>query len=317
MPCALISGVTGQDGSFLAEQLLAQGYRVVGLHRRLSTENHWRISHLKGLELRCVDLLDLVSLLDVFEDTKPDLVFNLASQSFIPASWSQPLMTGDVTGLGTLRMLEAFRRCVPQGRFYQASSSEMFGDNSAAPQNEDTVFSPRSPYAVAKVYAHQMAVNYREAYGLFVSCGILFNHESERRGLEFVTRKITDGVARIKKGLADGGELGGLRPRRDWGFAGDYTQGMLSMLLYDSPEDWVLASGKDRSVEDFVAAAFEAVDLDWRDWVRQSQSLYRKNELSCLQGDASKAQRKLDWVPQVSFEGLVRRMIDADIERLA
>ena len=317
MPTALISGVTGQDGSFLAEQLLEQGYRVVGLHRRLSADNHWRIRHLQALELRSADLLDLSSLMSVMDDVRPDLVFNLAAQSFIPASWEQPLLTGEVTGLGAVRMLESVRRVVPKARFYQASSSEMFGDAVERPQRETTPFKPLSPYAVAKVYAHQMAVNYRAAYGLYVVCGILFNHESERRGLEFVTRKITDGVARIKLGKADVLELGDLSPRRDWGFAADYTRGMWAMLQQDQPRDYVLASGSDRSVEDFVSAAFACVDLDWRDHVRQAPSLFRKNELPCLQGDSTTAREILGWEPELSFERLVQRMVEADLERVS
>lgn len=317
MPTALISGVTGQDGSFLAEQLLGRGYRVVGLHRRLSADNHWRIRHLDELELRSADLLDLSSLLSVMDEVRPDLVFNLAAQSFIPASWEQPLLTGEVTGLGTVRMLEAVRRVVPEARVYQASSSEMFGEAFERPQNEKTPFNPLSPYAVAKVYAHQMAVNYRKAFGLYVVCGILFNHESERRGLEFVTRKITDGVARIKCGQTDVLELGDLSPRRDWGFAADYTRGMIEMLLQDEPRDYVLASGSDRSVEDFVRAAFACVDLDWQEHVRQTPKLFRKNELPCLQGDASTAREILGWEPSLSFEGLVERMVAADLERVS
>jgi len=318
MATALISGVTGQDGSFLAEQLLAKGYRVVGLHRRLSASNHWRIAHLEGqLELRCADLLDLASLLTVFDDVRPDLVFNLAAQSFIPTSWDQPLLTGDVTGLGAARMLEAFRRVVPAARFYQASSSEMFGDTSVSSQNERTAFSPLSPYAVSKVYAHQLAVNYRRAYGLYVVCGVLFNHESERRGLEFVTRKITDGVARIVHGKADELVLGDLQPRRDWGFAGDYTVAMQMMLEQEAPQDFVVASGEDRSVEDFVSAAFEEADLDWKTYVRSDAALFRKNELPCLQGDASQARNVLGWEPKVDFQALVKRMVHADLERHA
>ena len=316
MPTALITGVTGQDGSFLAEQLLADGYRVVGIHRRLSADNHWRIAHLDELELRSADLLDLSSLMMVMDDVKPDFIFNLAAQSFIPTSWEQPLLTGEVTALGALRVLEAFRRAAPKARFYQASSSEMFGATTASPQNEKTPFNPLSPYAVAKVYAHQMAVNYREAHGLHVVCGILFNHESERRGMEFVTRKITDGVARIKRGQSDVLELGDLSPRRDWGFAADYTRGMAAMLLQDQPRDYVLASGVDRSVEDFVAAAFDAVGLDWQDHVRQNSALFRQNELPCLQGDASTARQVLGWEPELSFKDLVQRMVQADLERV-
>ena len=317
MPTALISGVTGQDGSFLAEQLLQQGVRVVGLHRRLSAKNHWRIAHLQdSLELRCADLLDLVSLMDVMDDVQPDLIFNLAAQSFVPTSWDQPLLTGEVTALGAARMLEAFRRCVPQARFYQASSSEMFGGVRQSPQTENTPFAPLSPYAVSKVFAHQLACNYRTAHGLYVVCGILFNHESERRGLEFVTRKISDGVARVKLGLASELVLGDLSPRRDWGFAGDYTRAMAAMLQQDTPRDYVVASGQDRSVEDFVSASFAAADLDWRAHVRIDPSLFRKNEVPCLQGDASTARKFLGWAPEVDFDGLVRRMLAADLERL-
>jgi len=318
MPTALISGVTGQDGSFLAEQLLARGFRVVGLHRRLSAENHWRIAHLEGrLELECADLLDLGSLMTVMDQVKPDWIFNLAAQSFVPTSWQQPLLTGEVTALGAARMLEAFRRCAPDARFYQASSSEMFGNVNESPQNEGTPFSPLSPYAVSKVYAHQLAGNYRSAYGLFVVCGILFNHESERRGLEFLTRKVSHGVARIKKGLQEHLVLGNLSPRRDWGFAGDYTRAMQAMLELDAPRDLVIASGQDRSVEDFVAAAFAQVDLDWRDHVQCDERLFRKNEVPCLQGDSSLARRCLGWSPTVNFEALVQRMVEADLERLA
>ncbi len=314
-PTALISGITGQDGSFLAEQLLGRGYRVVGLHRRLSSVNHWRISHIEGLELACVDLLDLSSLLDVVRNVKPDEIYNLAAQSFVPASWSQPTLTGDVTGLGAVRMLEAYRREAPDAKFYQASSSEMFGQALSSPQNEKTPFTPLSPYACSKVYAHHMAVNYRKAYGLFISCGTLFNHESERRGLEFVTRKITAAAARISKGLQDTLVLGDLSPRRDWGFAGDYTRAMQAMLGATEPDDFVVASGTDYSVEDFVAASFDSLNLDWRNHVVSDERFYRKNELSCLTGDSAYARSKLGWCPEVSFEGLVERMIEADVER--
>jgi GDPmannose 4,6-dehydratase len=318
MPTALISGVTGQDGSFLAEQLLAKGFRVVGLYRRLSAENHWRIAHLEGrLELHCADLLDLGSLMNVMEETRPDWIFNLAAQSFVPTSWQQPLLTGEVTALGAARMLEAFRRCAPMARFYQASSSEMFGNARESPQDERTPFSPLSPYAVSKVYAHQLAGTYRSAYGLFVVCGILFNHESERRGMEFLTRKVSHGVARIKLGLQEGLRLGDLAPRRDWGFAGDYTRAMQAMLALDAPQDLVIASGQDRSVEDFVSAAFAQVDLDWRDHVQEDQSLYRKNELPCLRGDSTVARSLLNWAPKVGFQALVKRMVEADLKRLA
>lgn len=312
---AIISGISGQDGSFLAEQLLARGYRVVGLHRRLSSVNHWRISHIHNLELACVDLLDLSSLLDVFRQVKPDEVYNLAAQSFVPASWKQPELTGEVTGLGAVRMLEAFRREVPEGRFYQASSSEMFGQVSSTPQNETTPFNPLSPYACSKVYAHHMAVNYRKAYGLFVTCGTLFNHESERRGLEFVTRKITAGAARISVGLQDKLVLGDLSPRRDWGFAGDYTRAMQAMLSADEPSDFVVATGENHSVEDFLNAAFSYVNLDWREHVETDSKFYRKNELVCLTGDSERAREQLGWRPELTFSDLVERMMGADVRR--
>ena len=275
MPTAIITGVTGQDGSYLAEQLLAQGDRVVGLHRRLSADNHWRIAHLQPqLELHSVDLLDQGSLLDVFEEVRPDEIYNLAAQSFVPTSWKQPLLTGEVTGLGALRVLEAMKRACPKARLYQASSSEMFGAAVEAPQTENTPLRPRSPYAVAKTFAHYSAVNYRDAYGLFVVCGILFNHESPRRGIEFVTRKVSDAVARIHLGLSDTLRLGDLSVRRDWGYAPDYTEAMQAMLRQDSPRDFLVASGKDHSVEDLVSAAFGVVDLDWRDHVEIDSSLF-------------------------------------------
>ena len=287
----------------------------MGLHRRLSSVNHWRISHIEDLELACVDLLDLSSLLDVFRSVNPDEIYNLAAQSFVPASWRQPTLTGDVTGLGAVRMLEAFRRECPDAKFYQASSSEMFGQVASTPQDENTPFNPLSPYACSKVYAHHMAVNYRKAYGLFVSCGTLFNHESERRGLEFVTRKITAAAARISVGLQDQLVLGDLTPRRDWGFAGDYTRAMQSMLGAAEPDDYVVASGKDHSVEEFVSASFEILGLNWRDYVTSDPQLYRKNELPCLTGNPAYARSRLGWEAEVSFEALVERMVLADAER--
>ncbi len=316
MPTALITGITGQDGSWLAEQLLADGWKVVGVHRRLSADNHWRIRHLEGLVLRSVDLLDLPSLLDVLTEVQPDHLYNLAAQSFVPTSWEQPLLTGEVTGLGAVRVLEAARRVCPTARIYQASSSEMFGGTTTHPQNEDTPFVPRSPYAVAKVYAHQMAVNYRLAHGMHVVCGILFNHESERRGREFVTRKVSDGVARIHLGLADELVLGDLSVRRDWGYAPDYTRAMTAMLLRDTPRDYLVASGRDHSVEDFVAQAFAVVDRDWRDHVRSDPALLRKNEIPCLRGDARRIREELGWEPRVDFEALVERMVRMDLERV-
>ena len=318
MPCALITGISGQDGSYLAEQLLERGYRVVGLHRRLSAENHGRIAHLAGrLELVCADMLDLASLLGVLEEVHPDEIYNLAAQSFVPTSWTQPLLTGDVTALGALRLLEAARRVCPGARIYQASSSEMFGATHTFPQDEDTAFEPLSPYAVSKVFAHHQALIYREAYGLFVSCGILFNHESPRRGLEFVTRKVSDGVARIHLGLQDKIRLGNTEVRRDWGFAGDYTQAMQRMLRQDKPGTFVVATGEDHSVQEWVETAFAVVGRDWRDHVEIDERLFRKNEIARLCGNAGRAHEKLGWEPQMSFSGLVRCMVEADLERLS
>jgi len=314
---AIITGVTGQDGSYLAEQLLAQGFQVVGLHRRLSAENHWRIQHLHPrLELRCVDLLDQGSLLDVFEDVQPDEIYNLAAQSFVPTSWAQPILTGEVTGLGALRVLEAMKRACPKARLYQASSSEMFGGATESPQTEETPLRPRSPYAVAKTFAHYSAVNFRDAYGLFVVCGILFNHESPRRGLEFVTRKVTDAVARIHLGKAEELSLGDLSVRRDWGYAPDYTRAMQAMLRQDTPRDYLVASGKSHSVEDLVAEAFSVVDRDWRDHVRVDSGLFRKNELPGLCGNPARAVKDLGWAPEVDFPEMIRMMVEADIQRL-
>ncbi len=317
MPSAIITGVTGQDGSYLAEQLLARGYRVVGLHRRLSASNHWRISHLQSsLELASIDLLDQSSLLDVFEDVQPDEIYNLAAQSFVPTSWKQPILTGEVTGLGALRVLEAMKRACPDARLYQASSSEMFGAATQTPQTEQTPFRPRSPYAVAKSFAHYSAVNYRDAYGLFVVCGILFNHESPRRGIEFVTRKVSDAVARIHLGMSEGLALGDMSVRRDWGYAPDYTEAMQAMLRQESPRDYLVASGQNHSVEDLVSVAFGVVDLDWRDHVTVDPALFRNNELAGLRGDPSKAVKELGWSPKVDFETMIGMMVKADIERL-
>lgn len=316
MPTALITGVTGQDGSYLSEQLLAQGWRVVGVHRRLSADNHWRLRHLPDLELRCADLHDGGSLMDLVQDVAPDHIYNLAAQSFVPTSWSQPLLTGQATGLGFVRLLEAVRRVRPQARVYQASSSEMFGNTQECPQDERTRFLPASPYACAKLYAHMMARNYREAHGMFVVSGILFNHESPRRGLEFVTRKVARAAARIRLGLQPRLRLGDLSPRRDWGFAGDYTRAMHAMLLQDQPRDYVVATGVDHAVEDLVRIAFEAVDLDWQDHVDSAAPhLMRKNEVVRLKGDASLARRELGWAPEVSFEGLVHMMVQAELRR--
>jgi GDPmannose 4,6-dehydratase len=314
---ALITGITGQDGSYLAELLLDKGYEVYGMMRRSSTETCQRVAHLTD-RLRFVqgDLLDQASLVAVMEEAKPDEIYNLAAQSFVPTSWNQPTLTGQFTGLGVSRMLEAMRQVVPGARFYQASSSEMFGKVREVPQNELTPFHPRSPYAVAKCYGHHIAVNYRESYNLFAASGILFNHESPRRGLEFVTRKISDGVARIKLGLASELHLGNLDSQRDWGFAGDYVEAMWLMLQHDTPDDFVVATGETHSVRDFLEIAFGHVDLDWRDHVKQDPRFMRPAEVDQLIGDAAKARRVLGWKPRVRFDELVRMMVDADLALL-
>ncbi|MCP4919146.1 MAG: GDP-mannose 4,6-dehydratase [Proteobacteria bacterium] len=319
MTTALVTGISGQDGSYLAEQLLSQGVRVVGVHRRLSAENFWRIEHvLDRVDLRYADLHDLGSLYDLVEEYRPDEIYNLAAQSFVPTSWSQPILTAEATGLGPIRLLEAVRRVHPKARVYQASSSEMFGNSldGDGSLNERSRFAPASPYACAKLYAHHMVANYRKAYGLFVVSGILFNHESPRRGLEFVTRKVANGVAKVHLGLTESLTLGALSPRRDWGFAGDYTRAMQAMLRASSPQDYVVATGVDHSVEDLVRIAFAVVDRDWRDHVEHSESLMRKNEVVRLRGDASRARDELGWTPEVDFSGLVRRMVEAELERL-
>jgi GDPmannose 4,6-dehydratase len=316
-PTALITGVTGQDGSHLAELLLAKSYRVVGMVRRASTENFERIAHLRGLvELRQADLLDQLSLIDLLRDVRPDEIYNLAAQSFVPTSWVQPVLTGEFDALGVTKLLEAMRLVVPDARFYQASSSEMFGQVRETPQSETTPFHPRSPYGVAKVYGHHITVNYRESYGLFACSGIAFNHESPRRGLEFVTRKVSDGAARIKRGLSQGLALGNLAARRDWGFAGDYVEAMWLMLQQPHPDDYVVATGEAHTVQEFVEIAFGCVGLAWRDHVRQDPALYRKAEVDHLVGDATKARSKLGWTPRVSFTELVEMMVRADLERL-
>lgn len=314
---ALITGITGQDGSYLAEQLLDQGLRVVGVHRRLSAPNHWRIAHLQDrLELRSADLHDQGSLWDLLEELHPDEIYNLAAQSFVPTSFSQPILTAEATGLGLVRLLEGVRRICPQARVYQASSSEMFGNSPDCPQDEDSRFVPASPYACAKVYAHHMVNNYREAYGLFAVSGILFNHESPRRGPEFLTRKVAIAAARIKLGLQETLMLGDLSPRRDWGFAGDYTRAMQAMVRTERPQDFVVATGSDHAVEDWVRASFEAVDLDWRDHVQQDPALLRKSEVRRLKGRATRAHQVLGWRPEVDFAGLVQMMVDAELDRL-
>jgi GDPmannose 4,6-dehydratase len=315
---ALVTGITGQDGSYLAEFLLGRDYEVFGMVRRASTESYERIEHLVDrITLVQADLLDPASLTSALEDSEPTEVYNLAAQSFVPTSWRQPVLTAEFTGVGVTRLLEALRRVDPDIRFYQASSSEMFGKVREVPQTELTPFYPRSPYGVAKAYGHFITVNYRESYGLFAVSGILFNHESPRRGLEFVTRKISDGAARIKLGLADKLRLGNLDAKRDWGFAGDYVRAMWLMLQEDEPDDFVIATGDPRSVKEFVDAAFGHVGLDPADYVEIDPQFLRPAEVDQLVGDASKARTKLGWEPEVSFEELVQMMVDADLERLS
>jgi len=314
---ALITGVTGQDGSYLAELLLAKGYRVVGMVRRASTENFERVAHLRDqVDFRQADLLDQLSLIDLVRDVRPDEVYNLAAQSFVPTSWKQPVLTAEFDAIGVTRVLEALRLAAPEARFYQASSSEMFGKVRESPQTETTPFYPRSPYGVAKVYGHGITVNYRESYGLFACSGILFNHESPRRGLEFVTRKVAHGAAAIKLGLASELRLGNLQARRDWGFAGDYVDAMWRMLQQPTPDDYVVATGTSHSVEDLVQVAFAAVGLRWQDHVRIDSELLRPAEVDHLVGNASKAERALGWRPQVGFTALVEMMVRADLDRL-
>jgi GDPmannose 4,6-dehydratase len=314
---ALITGITGQDGSYLAELLLEKGYDVCGMVRRASTENFERIDHLTDrITLVQADLLDPTSLVEALEEAQPTEVYNLGAQSFVPTSWKQPVLTAEFTAVGVTRLLEAIRRVNPRVRFYQASSSEMFGKVREVPQSEQTPFYPRSPYGVAKVYGHFITVNYRESYDLFAASGILFNHESPRRGLEFVTRKISDGVARIKLGLADELRLGNLDAERDWGFAGDYVEAMWLMLQQDEPEDFVIATGEPHSVRVFVEIAFEHAGLSMDDHVVIDPQFMRPAEVDHLVGDASKARTKLGWEPRVSFRELVELMVDADVERL-
>src|SRR5688572_13961416 len=314
---ALITGVTGQDGSYLAEFLLNRGYEVFGMTRRTSTVTMERIAHLvDDLEIVQGDLLDQNSLAEALRTVRPDEVYNLAAQSFVPTSWNQPVLTGEFTALGVTRLLEAIRQVNPEIRFYQASSSEMFGKVTEVPQREDTRFHPRSPYGVAKVYGHWITVNYRESYGLHASCGILFNHESPRRGLEFVTRKITDGAARIKLGLTDKLRLGNLDAKRDWGYAGDYVRAMWMMLQQTEPDDFVIATGETHSVEEFCNQAFKILDLDFRDHVVVDEAFVRPAEVDLLIGDASHARATLGWKTEVDFVGLVSMMVQADLERL-
>ncbi len=318
MATALVTGITGQDGSYLAEFLLEKGYDVIGMVRRTSHDSYERIGHmLERLTIVPADLLDQHSLTTVIGDHKPDEIYNLAAQSYVPTSWSQPVLTGEFTALGVTRLLEAVRLAHPAARFYQASSSEMFGKVRETPQREDTPFYPRSPYGIAKVYGHWITVNYRESYNMHCTSGILFNHESPRRGLEFVTRKVTDGVARIKLGMADKLTLGNLDAQRDWGFAGDYVEAMWLMLQQKEPTDFVIGTGVMHSVRDLVKIAFRHADLDWEQHVEIDESLIRPTEVESLCADASKAQRVLEWLPKMSFSELVAMMVDADIERLS
>ena len=317
IPKALITGITGQDGAYLAELLLDKGYEVHGMVRRSSTENFERINHLRGnISLHQADLLDQLSIVNLIQTVRPREVYNLAAQSFVPTSWLQPLLTGEFTALGVTRVLEAVRLVDPEIRFYQASSSEMFGAVKEEPQNEHTPFWPRSPYGVAKVYGHWITVNYRESYGIFACSGILFNHESPRRGKEFVTRKITDAVARIKLGVQEKLRLGNLGAKRDWGFAGDYVRAMWLMLQQDQPDDYVVATGEQHSVRELVELAFACVDLDWEKYVEVDEKMMRPAEVYTLCGDASKARAQLGWEPTVTFAELVRMMVDADLERV-
>jgi GDPmannose 4,6-dehydratase len=316
---ALITGITGQDGSYLAEFLLGKGYRVVGMTRRTSTEVHERVEDIvDDIEIVSGDLLDQTSMSSIVSDVKPDEFYNLAAQSFVPTSWNQPVLTGEFTALGVTRALEAVRHIDPAIRFYQASSSEMFGKVVEVPQSETTPFYPRSPYGVAKVYGHWITVNYRESYNMFACSGMLFNHESPRRGLEFVTRKITDGAARIRLGLARELRLGNLDAQRDWGFAGDYVRAMWSMLQTDRADDYVIATGRTHSVRDFVRVAFEAAGLgSYEPYVVTDPRFVRPAEVDLLIGDPSKAARELGWTPDVTFEQLVQMMVEADIDRLS
>jgi len=314
---ALITGITGQDGSYLAEFLLSKGYEVFGLIRRTSILNFERIKHIQDkIRLISGDLLDQNSLINVIKESNPDEVYNLGSQSFVPASWKQPVFTGEATALGVARMLEAVRAVNPKIKFYQASSSEMFGKVREVPQTEKTQFYPKNPYGVAKLYGHWITVNYRESYNIFCCSGILFNHESPRRGLEFVTRKVTNTVAKIKLVLSNELRLGNLDAKRDWGFAGDYVRAMWLMLQKDEPDDYVISTGKSHSVKDLVQIAFDYVNLNWKDYVIVDPMFIRPAEVKLLLGDSSKAIKKLGWKPEVSFEKLIRMMIDADLEEI-
>jgi GDPmannose 4,6-dehydratase len=314
---ALITGITGQDGSYLAELLLEKGYEVHGMVRRASTDAFERLEYLRDrLHLHQADLLDQLSIVRLVDTVQPVEIYNLAAQTFVPTSWSQPLLTGEFTGLGVTRMLEAIRQLDPTIRFYQASSSEMFGKVKEEPQNEQTPFWPRSPYGVAKVYGHFITVNYRESYDIYAVSGIMFNHESPRRGKEFVTRKITDAVARIKLGLQQELKLGNLEAQRDWGFAEDYVRAMWLMMNQDAPDDYVVATGEKHSVQEFVELAFARAQLDWQQYVEVDPELYRPADVNTLRGDASKARRELGWEPTVDFQQVVHSMVDADLLRV-
>jgi GDPmannose 4,6-dehydratase len=317
LPTAIITGITGQDGSYLAELLISKGYRVIGMMRRSSVVTFERIQHIQDqIDIIQGDLHDQSSLMDLMEQYKPDEVYNLAAQSFVPTSWNQPVLTGEVTALGVTRMLEAIRLLSPKTRYYQASSSEMFGKVHEVPQKETTPFYPRSPYGVAKVYGHWITVNYRESYNLFAVSGILFNHESPRRGIEFVTRKITYGAVRIKLGLAKDLRLGNLEAHRDWGFAGDYVDAMWRMIHNDHPEDFVVGTGETHSVREFCEKAFSYLGLDYQDYVIQEPRFYRPAEVDMLVADSTRVRQKLGWAPKVDFAGLVEMMVDADLKHL-
>jgi len=317
MPTAIITGITGQDGSYLAELLLTKGYQVVGMVRRSSVVTSERIQHFQDeIEIIQGDLHDQSSLMDLIEQYKPDEVYNLAAQSFVPTSWNQPVLTGEVTALGVTRMLEAIRLLSPKTRYYQASSSEMFGKVHEVPQRETTPFYPRSPYGVAKLYGHWITVNYRESYDLFAVSGILFNHESPRRGTEFVTRKVTYGAARIKLGLANDLHLGNMEARRDWGFAGDYVDAMWRLMNNDHPEDFVVGTGETHSVRELCEKAFSYLDLDYCDYVIQDPRYIRPAEVDLLVADSTRVREKLGWEPKVNFDGLIEMMVDADLKRL-
>ncbi len=315
---ALITGITGQDGSYLAEFLLDKGYEVYGMIRRSSVENLYRIEHIKDkINFVQADLLDQLSILNALRESSPDEIYNLGAMSFVPTSWKQPVLTGEFTGLGVTRMMEAIRQLDKETKFYQASSSEMFGKVKEVPQNENTPFYPRSPYGVAKVYGHYITVNYRESYDLFACCGILFNHESPRRGLEFVTKKVTDGAARIKLGLADSLYLGNLDSKRDWGYAKDYVEAMWLMLQQDDPQDYVVSTDQTHTVKEWVSAAFSCLDLDWQKYVKVDKRFMRPAEVDLLVGDSSKARNALGWKPRVDFEQLVKIMVEYDYNRLS